>query len=105
MAIGNPEDRLPTAITNAPIASQPSLEHAVELWYVDVHVVDYLHLGFAREWPLNATCVLNDRALPGTRHGQEQRIQARVVEAFANEGAGTHQDPLGAFRNGRHLLG
>ena len=50
---------------------------------------------------MQAARVLGDRAVPGYRKRQEQRVQPRVVEALADQSPGRKQKPRLILRDGR----
>ncbi len=50
-----------------------------------VDEVDDPHVGLAGVLAVQAASVLLQRPLPGNRHGQDQRVQRRVIEALANQ--------------------
>jgi hypothetical protein len=50
-----------------------------------IHEIDDPHIGLAGVLPMQAPSVLLQRALPGNRHRQDQRVQRRMVEALADE--------------------
>ena len=50
-----------------------------------VDKVDDPHVGLAGVLPVQAPGILLQRAFPRDWHGQHQRIERRVIEAFANQ--------------------
>ena len=53
---------------------------------------------------LEPPCVLHERALPGHGQGQEQRVEARVVEALTHVAAGGQDEALLIRRNRGELV-
>jgi hypothetical protein len=48
---------------------------------------------------MQATCVLNQSSLPGYRHREEESVEARVVEAFADVATSRQNKSLGRVWN------
>ena len=71
-------------IANGSIAGQPAFVHPRQDRNPPVHIVVDPHLGLRRMQSMQPTCVLHDGAPPRDRHGQEQGVQSRVVEALAD---------------------
>jgi len=53
---------------------------------------------------MQTTGILDEGPLPGHGQGQEQGIQARIVEAFADVATGRQNQALPTRRNRRELL-
>ena len=70
-----------------------------------VEVVVDLDVGFGVGGPQDATDVLHHSAFEGEREGEEQRVEARGVEAFAEIGTGREQKLTGRGRVGGELIG
>lgn len=47
--------------------------------------VDDAHIRLTRMFPMQATCILLEGALPGNRHGQHQGIQRRMIESLTDQ--------------------
>jgi proteic killer suppression protein len=65
-----------------------------------VDKVDDAHARLVGMLPVQAAGVLLKGALPGNRHGQHERVERRMVEAFADQLAGGKQHTRGARRAG-----
>jgi hypothetical protein len=81
------------SIPHRPIAAPALLPHPLQGRVTGVDDVDYPHVVLGRMFAMQAPCVLGEGSLPRNRHGQHQRIQRRVIEAFADELPGSQQDP------------
>jgi hypothetical protein len=63
-------------VADRPVASEPLLEHPQQERDLAIDVVVDANLRFAWMQTVESTCVLDEGALPGHGHGQEQRVQA-----------------------------
>jgi hypothetical protein len=68
------------------------LVHAPENWYFGVDVVVDANVALGGVGATKATGVLRDGSLPSDRHRQQQRVESRVIEAFADVAAGGEYD-------------
>lgn len=66
------------------IAFFPFLIHALEHRNMQVHIIINLDKLLIRMEPMKTAGILLQGSLPGNRHGQKQRIQPRIIEAFPN---------------------
>ena len=69
--------------------------HACQHGNATIHVVVDDHVRFARVLPVQPAGVLLQRPSPCDRHGQEERVQARVVEPLTDAAAGGDDDSRG----------
>src|SRR6266567_1562825 len=76
------------------IATKTSFEHAREDGQAAVHVVVDPDLLLLRQMPMKTPGVLDERALPGNGEGEEEGVQARVVEPLACVAARRENDAL-----------
>src|SRR5207249_2567380 len=97
------ERGLVSCIADRPIPPQPLLEHARKQRDPTIDVVVDAHLALSRAQPVEAPRVLDERALPRHGHGQEERVQPRVVEPLANVATRRENEALLTVRDGRQL--
>jgi hypothetical protein len=76
------------------VPAQAPLIHSSQHENVRIHVVINLDHALVVVQAVEASDVLLQGPLPRDRHRQEQRVQARVVEAFANVTARGKDDSL-----------
>src|SRR5205823_1027945 len=86
--------RLLPCIADRPVSAEPLLEHAGEQRNCRIHVIVDAHFGLPRAQPVKAPGVLDERALPRHGHGQEEGVQARVVESLADVASGRENEAL-----------
>lgn len=88
----------PDPISHRPISTLPFVPHPQQRWVAGVHEIDDPQVGLAGVLAVQASGVLLQSAFPGNWHGQYQRIEWRVIEAFSDEFA---RGQLDARRVGR----
>jgi hypothetical protein len=72
---------------------------------IDIIMDDDLPLQVMK--PVKTARILRQGSSPGDRHGEEERVQSLIVEAFAEISAGGHDHPflmLGNRREPRHRI-
>ena len=69
-------------IAYGPIAGHPAFVHPRQDGNPPIHIVVDPRLGLPRMQSMQPSCVLHDGAPPRDRHGQEQGVQSRLVEAL-----------------------
>ena len=74
-------------VAEASIGALAFVVHAVEYRNSCVDVVVDAGVVLAGCGPVKATCVLRDRAFPGDRQCEHERVESRMVEAFAEVAA------------------
>ena len=82
------------------VAGAALVEHAGKHRDIEVGVIVDADLALAIVEAMEAAGILGDDAAPGDRHGEEQGVEPRVVETFADEFAGGDHDARFIFRNG-----
>lgn len=75
------------------VTAPASLPHPQQCGMVSIDEIDDPHVGLGGVRPMQPSRVLAQRSLPRDRHGQDQRVQRGMVEAFADESPGREQDP------------
>lgn len=78
-----PRDCLFHNVSECSVAGLPLGGHAVEYWHSAIGVVVDDHLPLGLVFAMQPADILRERAGPRDRHGQEQRIQPRIIEAFS----------------------
>lgn len=61
---------------------------------IQVGVVVYANLVFARMNPVQSSCVLRKGAFPGNRHCEEESVKSNIIEPFTKITAGCDYYPL-----------
>ena len=85
-------------IADAGIARLPLAVHPLKHRNVDIDIIVDADLGFTFVETMQASGVLVQPALPGNRHRQEERIQARFIESFADERTGRNDCKRSIYR-------
>lgn len=88
-------------ISNRAVAFRPALVHPRQHRNTTIYVVVDLHESFVVVETVQPAHVLLERALPGDRHRQEERIQTRVVKTFAYVAPRRQNYPGFFLRHGR----
>ena len=86
------------------VAGAATVEHAGKHGDVEVGVVVNLHHFFAMVESVKSSGVLCDGAAPGDGHGEEEGVEAGVVEAFADEFSGGNDNAWFVLGNGGELI-
>lgn len=73
------------AITHGLIAFATPLPHALQRWMPCIDEINDPYICFMGVLTMQSSCVLLQGPLPGHRHGQNQRIERRVIEALPNQ--------------------
>ena len=71
-------------VAHGPIAAQSLFEHLGEHRHIAVDVVHHTHFGFRVMLAVQAAGILDQRAFPRDRHGEEQGVETGVVEALSD---------------------
>lgn len=81
---GVAERRLTPGVADGSVSAEALLEHSHEHGYFAIDIVEDPNLALAGMEAMETPRVLHERALP--RHGkrEEERVQAAVIEAFAD---------------------
>ena len=86
------------AVAKRSIPDLPFRRHAREQGNRIVDIVVNLHIGFSCMPAMEAPDILRESAFPGDRHGQEQRVEAIIVEPFADISARREDEAFLAIR-------
>ena len=98
---GNRARRQQHGVADGLIAPAAPVEHSCEHRHVEIRVVVDADLALAVVEAVQAAGVLRDRASPRDRQRQEQRVEAGIIEPFADVLAGRQDDPRLVAGNGR----
>jgi hypothetical protein len=79
-------------VAHRPVATLALVPHANQGWVTGVDEVDDPHIGLAGVLSMQPASVLLQRSLPRDGHRQDQGIEGRMVESFADELAGGEQN-------------
>ena len=94
LASPKPSGASSSCVADRAVAPQPSLEHPEEHRHIAVDVIVDPDLGLAGMEAMQPARVLHERALPGDRQREEQRVEARIVEALADVATGGQDQAL-----------
>ena len=98
---GRQQDR----VAHRLVAAAAAVEHPGQHRHVQIGIVIDADLALAVVQPVQAAHILGDGAPPRNGQRQKQRVEPRVVEAFANVFARGQQHALFVFGDGRQAGG
>jgi hypothetical protein len=75
-------------IAHRPIPAQALAEHACEGRHAGIDVVVYPNLVFVGVSPVQSSGILLERAAPGDRAREKERVEPRIIEPFSDESPG-----------------
>ena len=87
-------------VAEAAIAADGPFAHAPERRHRAVDIVVDRHFAFGRMQPVQPAGILRERALPGDRHREKQRVETGVVEPLADIAPDGDQHPFFPVRDG-----
>ena len=91
-------------VAQSPVPFHPLLEHPGQYRDVPVHVVVDSYLPLSGAMAVQTPCVLDQSTFPGDGKGEEQRVEASVVESFADVPSRGEHQPFLVVRNRRESL-
>ena len=85
-------------IADGPVAQGTPPRHSGQNRNVGVDVIVYDHARLRRLRPIQSAGVLRQRALPGNRHGKEQRVERGVIKPLRYPGPHRFGERAGMIR-------
>ena len=88
-------------VSKRAVSCPPLRRHPGQDRHRGVHIIDDKDIGLSGVSPVQSPHILRQRPLPGNRHRQEQRIEARVIKPLADVASRRQDEALRLLRHGQ----
>ena len=83
-----------SSVSQVPVSYLALSGHLREHCLIPIDVIVDNHVTLRRVEAVEPSSILGERAAPRDRHGQEQSVEPRIIEALAEIAACRHEDPF-----------
>ena len=88
-------------VTKRAVSGPPLRRHPGQDRHRCINIIDDKDIGLSGVSPVQSSHILSQRPLPGNRHRQEERIEARVIKPLPDAASCRHDEALRLLRHGQ----